>query len=134
MVNLLSEAASRGVFYPNLVLEANIGENTVRRWLMANKYEIVAEDIVYEAGHIYELIKARLTDQVHELTVREQEFGPLLLKNKTDVFYKKWQGQEAYYQKLLANLNKAREKDLTRIKEVENLLAMIKTELGGEND
>ncbi|UNL39667.1 SAM-dependent methyltransferase, partial [Lactobacillus delbrueckii] len=25
-------------------------------------------------------------------------------------------------------------KDLTRIKEVENLLAMIKTELGGEND
>jgi tRNA (adenine22-N1)-methyltransferase len=58
----------------------------------------------------------------------------LLLKNKTDVFYKKWQGQEAYYQKLLANLNKAREKDLTRIKEVENLLAMIKTELGGEND
>ena len=106
----------------------------VRRWLMANKYEIVAEDIVYEAGHIYELIKARLTDQVHELTVREQEFGPLLLKNKTDVFYKKWQGQEAYYQKLLANLNKAREKDLTRIKEVENLLAMIKTELGGKND
>lgn len=134
MVNLLSEAASRGVYYPNLVLEANIGEKTVRRWLMANKYEIVAEDIVYEAGHIYELIKARLTDQVHELTVREQEFGPLLLKNKTDVFYKKWQGQEAYYQKLLANLNKAREKDLTRIKEVENLLAMIKTELGGEND
>ena len=48
MVNLLSEAASRGVYYPTLVLEANIGESTVRRWLMANKYEIVAEDIVYE--------------------------------------------------------------------------------------
>ncbi|GHV97137.1 methyltransferase [Lactobacillus nasalidis] len=131
MVSLLAEAAGRGVYYPTLVLEANIGENTVRRWLMENKYEIVAEDIVDEAGHIYELIKARLTDRIHELSVREQEFGPLLLAKKTDVFYKKWRGQEAYYQKLLANLNKARQKDEGRIKEIEDLLAMIEEELSG---
>lgn len=129
MVTLLSEAASRGAYYPTLVLEANIGENNVRQWLMDNRYEIVEEDIVAEAGHIYELIKAKLTDQVHPLTVKEVEFGPLLLKQKTPVFYQKWEGQEKYYQKLLANLNKAKQKDEVRIKQVEDLLAMIQEEL-----
>ncbi|WP_035173973.1 tRNA (adenine(22)-N(1))-methyltransferase TrmK, partial [Lactobacillus equicursoris] len=97
--------------------------------LMDNRYEIVEEDIVAEAGHIYELIKAKLTDQVHPLTVKEVEFGPLLLKQKTPVFYQKWEGQEKYYQKLLANLNKAKQKDEVRIKQVEDLLAMIQEEL-----
>lgn len=129
MSDLLAEAANRGVFYPILILEPNIGESTVRSWLVENNYEIITEQIVEEAGHIYELIKARLTDSRHALNEEEIVFGPFLRKEKSSVFIKKWKNQLAYEEKLLGNLNKARKKDTERISEVEHLIELIKIEL-----
>ena len=51
---------------------------------------------------------------------------------KNPVFYQKWQGQLAYNEKLLKNLNKARNKDEDRINEIEHNTQLIKEELSAD--
>ncbi|MCF1782884.1 class I SAM-dependent methyltransferase [Lactobacillus mulieris] len=132
MSDLLETAKVNGNLYPTLILEPNIGEPRVRKWLMENNYQIIQEEIIDTAGHIYELIKATLTTDKHPLTDKELLFGPFLLKEKTAVFTKKWTNQLAYQKQLLLNLNKAKNKDMARISEVEQRIKFIEGEL--END
>ena len=132
MVDILDTAWSKDFQFKNLVLEPNIGEAGVRNWLMMHNYEIVAEKLIAEAGHTYELIKARLTANKHDLTEKDIFFGPFIVREKNPVFYQKWQGQLAYNEKLLKNLNKARNKDEDRINEIEHNIQLIKEELSDD--
>lgn len=125
MTNLLETAYQEGKKYPTLILEANIGESLVRKWLMDHQYEIVAEKIIEVASHIYEIIKAEIKTNKHDLSEQKLAFGPFLLKEKNPVFIKKWTNQLRYYQNLKANLNKAKNKDEDKINKINNLIKMI---------
>lgn len=129
MTDLLEAVKEKDELYPTLILEPNIGEPGVRKWLMEHNYQIIQEEIIDTAGHIYELIKAILTDKMHQLSDKEILFGPFLLKEKNSVFIKKWTNQLAYQKQLLVNLNKAKNKDMTRISEVEQRIKFIEGEL-----
>lgn len=129
MVQILDDALNNGFKFKNLVLEPNIGEPGVRKWLTDHQYQILTEDLIAEAGHTYELIKAKLGEEKESLTKKELYFGPFILKEKNPVFYQKWQGQLVYHEKLLTNLNKAKKKDHNRIKQIEKELKFIKEEL-----
>ena len=107
----------------------NDGEYGVRKWLMQHSYQIVDEQIVAEAGHTYELIKAKKTESNIPLTEKELYFGPILIKTKNQTFTNKWIGQLKYQQNLLVNLNKAKNKDMSHIKQVQEQIEMIKGEL-----
>lgn len=132
MVNILDNAWQKDYHYKTLVLEPNIGEAGVREWLVAHDYQIADEKLIAEAGHTYELIKARLTHEKHDLTEKEIFFGPFILRAKNPVFYQKWNGQLAYNQKLLQNLNKAKKKDTNRIHEVEHHIELIREEINDD--
>ena len=129
MTDILDRAWSKDAQFKTLVLEPNIGEAGVRNWLMMHNYKIISEKLIAEAGHTYELIKASLTEEKHEMTEKEIFFGPFIVQEKNPVFYQKWEGQLAYYQRLLVNLNKARKKDEDRINEVDHDIKLIKEEL-----
>lgn len=129
MTDILDRAWSKDAQFKTLVLEPNIGEAGVRNWLMMHNYKIISEKLIAEAGHTYELIKASLTEEKHEMTEKEIFFGPFIVREKNPVFYQKWQGQLAYNEKLLKNLNKARNKDEDRINEVEHNIQLIKEKL-----
>lgn len=132
MTELLNEAWLDQKRFSTLILEPNIGEPRVRTWLMVHGYQINQERLIFEAGHSYELIKAELTDQIVPLTEKELLFGPLILKAKEPIFYQKWQGQLQYYQKLLTNLNKAKNKDTERIHRIEHAIQLIKEEVNDQ--
>lgn len=129
MTDILDRAWSKDAQFKTLVLEPNIGEAGVRNWLMMHNYKIISEKLIAEAGHTYELIKASLTEEKHEMTEKEIFFGPFIVQEKNPVFYQKWEGQLVYYQRLLVNLNKARKKDEDRINEVDYDIKLIKEEL-----
>ena len=129
MTDILDRAWSKDAQFKTLVLEPNIGEAGVRNWLMMHNYKIISEKLIAEAGHTYELIKASLTEEKHEMTEKEIFFGPFIVQEKNPVFYQKWEAQLAYYQRLLVNLNKARKKDEDRINEVDHDIKLIKEEL-----
>lgn len=132
MTQILADAKKAGFLFDTLVLEPNIGEMGVRAWLADNHYEIVQEKLILEAGHTYELIKAVLTDSRHPLTHEQLFFGPKILLAKNPVFYRKWTGQLEYFKKLLQNLNKAKNRDLDRIKEVEDNIELIRKEINDD--
>ena len=90
-----------------LVLQPNIGEPTLRRWLMANDYSIIDETIVEENRKLYEIIVAEKTEQSVSYTDQELLFGPVLIKKQGPVFTKKWQRELKQRKTVLAQLAKA---------------------------
>lgn len=88
---ILEEGKAKLANHPRLVLQPNVGEKNVREWLIANNYQIIAEDVLEEDRHIYEIIVAEFVDAKAELTAKELEFGPYLMKEKNEVFKHKWQ-------------------------------------------
>src|SRR5699024_12371676 len=92
MTDILARAWSNDAQFKTLVLEPNIGEAGVRNWLMMHNYKIISEKLIAEAGHTYELIKASLTEEKHEMTEKEIFFGTFIVQEKNQVFYQNCDG------------------------------------------
>nr|WP_255724489.1 tRNA (adenine(22)-N(1))-methyltransferase TrmK [Shimazuella soli] len=71
-----------------LILQPNIGENHIRKWLDQNNWYLVDEEIVVEDGIYYEIIVAEQNESVfayHRLPLQKDSFfqiGPLLWRKK----------------------------------------------------
>ncbi len=123
--DILQDGVNEGKQFPKLILEPNIGEPVIRRWLMNHDYKIVAEYIMAEDGHTYEIIKAVLTSEKQTLTDAELLLGPFLKEEKNEVFLTKWHNQLAYFKNLLLNLQKANVPDEQKISLIkDNILAI----------
>lgn len=71
-----------------LILQPNNREDDLRQWLQAHDFRIIAEDILEEAGKIYEIIVAEAGKE--ELTDKDLRFGPFLSQQASAIFQKKW--------------------------------------------
>lgn len=71
-----------------LILQPNNREDELRQWLSQNGFAIVAEDIVEDTGKFYEIIVVEKGSQ--SLSLREIRFGPLLLRQASETFLKRW--------------------------------------------
>lgn len=71
-----------------LVLQPNNREDDVRRWLVANGFQLVAEEILEENDKIYEILVAEKGKS--DLTADQLRFGPYLLEEQPATFQKKW--------------------------------------------
>ncbi|QNQ80389.1 tRNA (adenine(22)-N(1))-methyltransferase [Lactobacillus sp. PV034] len=125
MRDLLDKPAQENNFYENLILEPNVGEPIVRKWLMDHSYKIEAEKIIEVSGHIYELIKAKWVKDLVNLSTAQIQFGPFLLKEKNNIFIKKWSKQLDFQKNLLSNLQKAKQQDANKIEATKKIIAMI---------
>ena len=90
-----------------LLLQPNIGEDSLRRWLNQHGWQLNAEHILEEDGKIYEILNASMPskDAVHLYdTVRVEahigckitadrlyQMGPFLILEGSPVWRKKWQ-------------------------------------------
>lgn len=133
ITDILDEAWNKHFCFKTLILEPNIGEPGVRKWLMGHKYQIVTEKLIVESGHTYELIKARAVKKRINLSEKKILFGPYILKEKNSIFYQKWENQLAYHKKLLLDLNKAKKKDLQHINQVKQEIKLIEGELNDKS-
>lgn len=93
-----------------LVLQANINEVLVRKFLVNNGWMIIDEDIVEDMHHYYEIIVAKKGNQT--LSEKELYMGPYLLKNKKETYFKKWEWQKEIHENILNGLNSNHEKFL----------------------
>ncbi len=92
-----------------LILQPNIGAIHIRKWLVHNGWELVAEEILEEYDKIYEILVAekRKESQPHELKEVELLIGPFLLKEKNEVLMKKWTSELQKWKRILDNMEKA---------------------------
>lgn len=91
-----------------LILQPNVGEHLVRRWLAEKKYTIMQECIIEEKNKRYEIIVAeKLGHSVH-YSEMELLFGPELMKDKSLAFKKKWQSELKQRQSIVKSLDEAK--------------------------
>ena len=114
----LAQAAKRLVWQPQRNVPA------VRRFLVANGFKIVAEDLAEDDGFYYEIIAVE--PGLMELTEQEADFGPLLLRDGHPLFKDFLILKETDLTQLLAAMADNNSKDsLQRKKQLEEEISRI---------
>nr|WP_248629503.1 tRNA (adenine(22)-N(1))-methyltransferase TrmK [Enterococcus cecorum] len=108
-----------------LILQPNVGEATLRKYLVANGYTIIAEEILEENKKIYEIIVAKKLVQPMSLNEAQYLFGPLLMQEKSPVFIKKWQRELMQRQRVLQQLQNSAQNHDQKIAELQVEMKLI---------
>ncbi|WP_145045672.1 MULTISPECIES: tRNA (adenine(22)-N(1))-methyltransferase [Paenibacillus] len=127
-----------------LVLQPNVGEDILRRWLLAHNWVVVAERLLEEDGKIYEIITAMpqasspianeevykprpLTNGVELTEEILLRMGPYLVDQPTDVFFAKWESEIVKLQGVVQSIMKSdQESAREKAADVERLIANLK--------
>lgn len=120
IVDILDKDKAKLEHIDTLVLEPNNNEENVRIWLMNNGYEVTFEKLIEEDNRYYEIIKA-VKGNAH-YTKEELFFGPVLLKEKSDTFFKKWSKHREYLLKIMENIN---DKECSNYKLLDSMVSLI---------
>ncbi|GAA4706340.1 tRNA (adenine(22)-N(1))-methyltransferase [Brevibacillus fulvus] len=115
-----------------LILQPNVGADTVRRWLIHNGWQLVAETIMEEDQIIYEILVAEPGDPLvpytgQDRTVEELiRIGPFLWREHSAALRKKWQAEQQKLQYVAKQLQQSsREEAKLRLDEVNRELQWI---------
>ncbi|GAA3173640.1 tRNA (adenine(22)-N(1))-methyltransferase [Fructilactobacillus sanfranciscensis] len=125
ITDILERGKAKLTMHPVLVLQANVDENTVRKWLANHQYEITGENIVYDAGHYYEMFRAEYVEHKISYSHEELDFGPFLLKEKSDVFKAKWNDKLDKNQFILDKLLISKSHPIEKIKKIKTTITEI---------
>lgn len=130
IASILAKGQEKLAGVKRLVLQPNVGESHLRRWLMENRYQIMAERLIAEDGHTYEIIVAEPSIVPFTYSQYELDFGPFLLEKKGPVFEQKWQEYVQREEQVIAQMKKAQQPPVgkitqlqARIEEVQEVLA-----------
>ncbi len=111
------------------ILQVNVGLEILREYLYKHQMQIIGEDIVKDASHIYEIIVCEKTDEVLTFNENDLYFGPILRKHKNDLFKEKWLRQLEIYQNILTSLTPSQ----PRYQEVKHMIQLIEEEVYTKN-
>lgn len=162
MVKILDQAGERLNGVNTLVLSPHVAEDAVRRWLTEHRYALEEERLLEEDGVIYTLIRASRMEDQAEATARWSalydegllapalskvplalmyDMGPILLRNPTEEFYRKWEQEIGKRERVILQLKhatapeaaeKAREWE-EDVKEIREVLACLRAEKQSSN-
>lgn len=136
IVSILSAQPEKLEGVKRLILQPNVGEDTVRRWLRNEGWALLKEHILEEDGKIYEVLLAeRLPENVEAhnaqlyearslscgLTLTEElllQFGPLLSQAPTEVFFEKWKREIGKRERVLRTMEQAESEEAMQRREV----------------
>ncbi|WP_337101626.1 tRNA (adenine(22)-N(1))-methyltransferase [Paenibacillus sp. YIM B09110] len=109
-----------------LILQPNVGEDIVRRWLYQHSWYLADESIIEEDGKIYEVMRAVLNVDAAELNnklynngflnveLNEEkgvavlfQMGPHLLRKPTPVLHRKWRMELEKQERICQQLAKS---------------------------
>jgi tRNA (adenine22-N1)-methyltransferase len=136
--NILEAGKDKLVHVKRLILQPNISAISIRQWLIHNDWELKAEEILEEDEKIYEVLVAErgMPEEPYK-TDREKALlmGPFLMKDKDQVFRKKWLEEKRNWENILSKLSNASQSDEIdeKIKELKAKIQMVEEVLGVEN-
>ncbi|EOT44401.1 tRNA (adenine(22)-N(1))-methyltransferase [Enterococcus columbae] len=123
---ILEEGQNHLTGRERLILQPNVGEATLRDWLIQHDYTIIAEEILEENQKIYEIIVAEKLAQVVKLTAKELMFGPYLMREINPIFLKKWHRELNQRLKVKEQLAQSKNAHSEKIAELNQQIAWIK--------
>lgn len=102
IASILAAGKEKLVGIQTLILQPNNREAELRQWLEENHFRLVAEQILEDAGKIYEILVAKPGSMA--LEIEEREFGPFLMREQTTIFHKKWLKEMVKVEQLLEKI------------------------------
>lgn len=114
-----------------IIAQPNNHAQEVRRFFSEHNYGLIAEQILEENGHIYEIVVGEKHPQPEQRECPEEMeknwlFGPELMKEKSNVFVKKWQEEHDKLLAVIGQMKQARVRDEQKILSYERRLQWIK--------
>ncbi len=108
---ILEEGKKKLVNVKRLVLQPNIHAIYIRQWLLENDWELIDETILKEDSKIYEILVAEKGDPLKPYQNIELQagllVGPILAKEKSPIFQKKWSHEINHWKTILKQLEDA---------------------------
>ena len=102
-----------------LILQPNVAEHFVREWLMNHSYHIIEETVVEDNHRLYEIIVAEPVDKRVEYTELELKYGPILLKESSELSVAKWNRMNRKNKEILEQLQKSKTPQHEKIEQFE---------------
>ncbi|RYG74718.1 SAM-dependent methyltransferase [Lentibacillus lipolyticus] len=114
-----------------IIAQPNTDEHDVRKWFLSHGYIIADETMIEENGYIYEIIVGDKETKTgtERLTEKQLLFGPRLLEQKPDLFYRKWEQKRKKRCRIIEQMKQAKVPDTAKIARFEEELLWIKEEL-----
>ena len=106
MIEILEADMPLAVEAKRLVLQPMAGAASLRKWLIQNGWHIVAEDLVADGRHLYEIMAVERGES-EAFSDAVLEIGPSLIEAKHLLLAKQFARQINNYKKLLANMGKS---------------------------
>lgn len=109
IASIIEKGITKNVFRRNerLILQPNAGEPFLRKYVQSIQYKITDEKIIEENNKIYEIITAVPSESMMDYSNDEIKFGPLLMKERSDTFIKKWQKELEKSEKIYKQIQKS---------------------------
>ncbi|MFJ5715398.1 tRNA (adenine(22)-N(1))-methyltransferase [Neobacillus sp. NPDC093127] len=137
ITNILENGKNKLDSVKRLVLQPNISAISIRKWFLANNWELVAEEIIEEDGKIYEILIGEKGDPYKPYRTNVDMgllLGPFLVKKQDAAFRKKWAAEKENWQCIYGALEGAAETAETNEKrqELVNKMKLVEEALGNE--
>lgn len=113
-----------------LVLQPNVAEYSVRRWLVRNGYEILREEILEDNKRVYEVVVASKAKEAVSYTEIQLKHGVWLTKIKPALCIQKWKELLKKQQFVLEQLVKSTQKQVEKEAAIHKEIAMLKELIG----
>ncbi len=122
-----------------LILQPNIDADRLRKWFIEQNYYLTHEEIVEENDHFYEILVAEQIEHenVYDASIDQAKqiyFGPLLLKERSTEFLKKWQLEKTNLQRIIKDMKQAKQINELKLNQFKNKLNWIEEVLNYESD
>ncbi|MER2172833.1 MAG: tRNA (adenine(22)-N(1))-methyltransferase TrmK, partial [Psychrobacillus psychrodurans] len=111
-----------------LILQPNIHAKAIREWAIQEQWKIEQEVILEEHDKIYEILV--LKKGIMKLSEKELLVGPILSKEKSPIYQKKWNNELNEWLRIVNELNKIPGTEVHQKKEeLEYKIALVKETL-----
>lgn len=125
ITQILTQDFDRLTGVQRLVLQPNVGAMQVRQFLMTHGFQLVAEEILAEDGHIYEVLVADRATETQTYHEEELRFGPYLLAAPNTAFIAKWQHEADRTREVLQQVQAAKTVPTEKVAALTHELAQI---------
>ena len=125
ITQILTQDFDRLAGVRRLVLQPNVGAMQVRQFLMTHGFQLQAEQILSEDGHIYEVLVADRSEHSQTYTEEQLRFGPYLLAAPNAAFVAKWRHEAQRTREVLQQVQAAKTVPTEKVAALQAELAQI---------
>ncbi|WP_173916119.1 class I SAM-dependent methyltransferase [Halobacillus sp. Marseille-Q1614] len=131
--DILEEGRHKLENVTRIIAQPNIDARSVRKWFYQNGYQLAAEEILEENGHIYEILVANKEDSKSpygkDNFEKELWLGPYLMREKNSAFLEKWEEERSKKIRVIEQMKRAKNADQEKARFFEQQIKWIEEEL-----